>query len=74
MPCGSRDQRGSEIFSGWPSVRCANAHVLAFETFVRMADSRCELPVLYCMPVPGSSISGRPSAYDTQLRLDTHRP
>ena len=45
--------------SGFASSSCANCHVLIFAALVRIADSRCELPVLYSTRVPGSSISGR---------------
>ena len=39
-----------------------------------MAESRCDVPVLYSIDVPGSLTIGRCSANRTQLRLLTHRP
>ena len=74
MPCGSRGQRASVNPSGPASTRCAKACVLVFVTLVRIADSRCDVPVLYSMSVPGALTSGRVSAYRTQLRLRTHVP
>ena len=59
MPCGSAVHFASVKPSGFASCSCANCHVLVFVALVRIADSRCELPVLYSTRVPGSSISGR---------------
>ena len=42
--------------------------------FVRIADSRCELPVLYSITAPGAANIGRASECCTQLRDLTHAP
>jgi hypothetical protein len=74
MPCGSRGHRASVKPSGPARTRCANACVLDFVTLVRIADSRCDVPVLYSISVPGALTSGRLNAYRTQFRLRTHVP
>jgi hypothetical protein len=48
--------------------------VLRRVTRVRIAESRCELPVLYCISVPGSLTIGCARTVRTQLRLRTHEP
>ena len=60
--------------SGEASASCAKRWVLIFVAFVRIADSRWVLPVLYSMTVPGSAMIGLASANCTQLRLRTHDP
>src|SRR5918993_4720989 len=74
MPCGSCGQGARLNPSGLASSSWANCQVLFLVALVRIADNKCDVPVLYSTRVPGSSIRGCASTYLTQFLLRTHAP